>query len=96
MNTELKIRKNNSSRFNAFDFIIILILLSVIVISTILIIRTEQDGRANGSKEYVVYYKVRLDDVNESIGKQILNNQYVFGNGKNIGTVYKISASRIQ
>ena len=94
MDIETKEKKRVSAKFNAFDVVIILVLLLAIVIPIVLAVRAENDANASGTKESIVY-KIRIDNIDTDTMGKIEKKQNVtdVATGKVIGYVYAISGA---
>lgn len=94
MDIEIKTKKPSSPKFNAFDVVIIAILLLAIIIPIVLTVRAERESNALGNKESIVY-KIRIDNLTPESAAKIAKKQNVNeGNtGKSLGTVYSVSSA---
>ena len=94
MDIETKGKKRGSPKFNAFDVVIILVLLLAVIIPCVLAIRAERETNAPGTKESIVY-KIRIDNIDTETIEKIAKKQNVtdVSTGKVIGTVYAVSGA---
>ena len=94
MDVEIKTKKPNSPKFNAFDVVIIVILLLAIIIPIVLAIQAERESLTSGVKESIVH-KIRIDNVPSEFAGKIAKKQNVVcsESGKTIGTVHSVSSA---
>ena len=91
MDMEIKTKKSRSPKFNAFDVVIIVILLLAVIVPILMTVLSERDVNSSGEKENIVY-KIRIDNVEVDSASKITKKQDVINDGKIIGTVSSVSS----
>ena len=92
MDIEMTEKKRKSPKFNAFDGVIILVLLLAVIIPVVLAIRAERETDVNGSSKNIVY-TIRVDNIDTETLGEIQKGQMVTDSatGKVIGKLDSVS-----